>query len=111
MFGERLRRLRIENSVKQAELGEFLGVTSNTISNWELGVTSPNPETIEKIVKYFNTTPNYLFGFNEDDLEKIDKLRIVLKEFGLNVKDDLSIEDLNKALQIVEILENDKDTK
>lgn len=108
MFGERLRRLRIENSVKQAELGEYLGVTSNTISNWELGVTSPNPDTIEKIVEYFNTTPNYLFGFNDDDLEKIEKLRNALKEFGLNVKDDLSIESFEKALQIVDILEKEK---
>lgn len=36
-FGEKVRRARIKNAWTQADLGEKLGVTAATISNWETG--------------------------------------------------------------------------
>lgn len=41
-FGELMRRGRIKNAWTQAELGEKLGVTQATISNWEIGRVPPN---------------------------------------------------------------------
>lgn len=110
MFGERLKRLRKEHDLKQEDLGKLLNVTPNSISNWENGVSEPNYETVIKIAEYFNTSTDYLLGFNKDDLGKIEQLKIALKEAGFIVNNDLSIESLNKALQIVQVLDDNKDT-
>jgi transcriptional regulator with XRE-family HTH domain len=41
-FGERIRRGRIKNAWSQSELGEKLGVTQGTISNWENSRGAPD---------------------------------------------------------------------
>ena len=43
-FGDNLLKARKKKGLSQEELGEKIGVTRQTISNWELGETSPNPE-------------------------------------------------------------------
>lgn len=40
-YGERILRARVRNAMSQAELGEKLGVSGPTISNWEKGKTAP----------------------------------------------------------------------
>jgi len=42
VFGERMRRGRIKNAWSQSELGQKLGVTQGTISNWENGRGAPD---------------------------------------------------------------------
>jgi transcriptional regulator with XRE-family HTH domain len=48
-FGERMRRGRIQNAWSQAELGEKLGVTQATISNWEVAKSTPDREQKDRI--------------------------------------------------------------
>jgi transcriptional regulator with XRE-family HTH domain len=43
-FGERLKRARIREAMTQAELGDKVGVTQATISNWEIGKVIPSRE-------------------------------------------------------------------
>ena len=45
-LGEKILELRKKNALSQEQLGEKLEVTRQTISNWELGETSPNPEQL-----------------------------------------------------------------
>lgn len=106
MFGDRLKELRKEKNISQEEFGKIFNVGSTTISNWELNITQPSFEIVKKISEYFNVTPNYLFGYELSDLEKIEQLKIVLKDAGLMTGDDLTIEELEKALQIVELMKN-----
>ncbi len=40
-FGERLKRARIRNAMTQAELGEKVGVSQATVSQWEIGRSVP----------------------------------------------------------------------
>ena len=53
-LGDQLFKLRKEAKLSQEQLAFEIGVTRQTISNWELNETSPNPEQL----KYF---PNSLF--------------------------------------------------
>ena len=46
MLGENIYNLRKENKLSQEQLAEKINVTRQTISNWELGETSPNPEQL-----------------------------------------------------------------
>ena len=42
-LGNKILKLRKEKGYSQEELAEKLDVTRQTISNWELGSTQPNP--------------------------------------------------------------------
>lgn len=80
MIEERIKSLREERKITQQELAQYLGVTQKTISNYEKGERSPDPETLKKIADYFDVTVDYLLGRSnhrkltrrdERDIEKI----------------------------------------
>ena len=59
-FGERLKDLREERDLTQAELAGILGVAPNTISRWERGITRPRYNVLLKIAEFFNVDVDYL---------------------------------------------------
>lgn len=104
MFGDKLKKLRKEKKLSQEDLGLILNVSKMTISNWEANSTEPSLENINELAKYFDVTPNYLLGFAQEDLERIEKLKYALKDAGLMANDDLTIEELEKALKIIDVM-------
>ena len=108
MFGDRLKELRKNNNISQEKLGELLGVSSNAIYSWEISRTQPSLETINKLAEYFGVTTDYLLGV---DYNKLEKLKSALKENNLMAGDDLTIEELRKALSIVEMMKDFAFTK
>lgn len=70
-LGEHIFELRKEKNLSQEQLAEIIDVTRQTISNWELGETSPNPEQLKALSK--------AFGVSVDDLLEND-IRGVLTE-------------------------------
>ena len=55
-LGEKILELRKKNGFSQEQLGEKINVTRQTISNWELGETSPNPEQLKLLSKVLNVS-------------------------------------------------------
>lgn len=55
-LGDKILQLRKKNGLSQEQLGEKVDVTRQTISNWELGETTPNPEQLKKMSKAFNVS-------------------------------------------------------
>ena len=103
LFGDRLKELRISKSLSQEELSEILEVRKSSISNWETGKATPTFDMLVKIA-------HYLLNFTQDDADNIEKLKTALKEAGMwdyNI-DDMSIEDFEKAMQIVAMLKEKK---
>lgn len=47
MLGENIYNLRKKHKLSQENLAELVKVTRQTISNWELGETSPNPDQLK----------------------------------------------------------------
>ena len=56
MLGDNILKLRKKIGLSQEELSEKINVTRQTISNWELNETQPNPEQL----KYFQKRLMYL---------------------------------------------------
>lgn len=54
MLGENIYNLRKEKNITQEQLAEMINVSRQTISNWELGETSPNPEQLKLLSNVFN---------------------------------------------------------
>ena len=65
-MGERIRRLRVGINWKQKDLAESIGVSSQVISNWERGYSSPDNEHVARLAKVFKTSTDYLHGRVED---------------------------------------------
>lgn len=62
MFGERLKALRKEKNMSQADLGKVLELSCTAISQYESETRFPDYETLIKICKYFDISLDYLFG-------------------------------------------------
>lgn len=69
-LGENILKLRKENKLSQEELAEKVGVTRQTISNWELGETEPTPKQLKILSKIFNISIDKLLD-NDILIEKI----------------------------------------
>jgi len=52
-----LRQARQERCWSQADLAERVGVTNETISRWENGVNTPQPEQLKNLCEVFGKTP------------------------------------------------------
>lgn len=112
LFGDRLKELRKEKNLTQEEVGEVCDVAGQTISNWENNVTQPPFEIVKKLAQYFGVTIDYLFNFTQVDYDNIERLKQALKQAGMwNYDiDDMSKEDFEKAMKIVAMLKEKKDT-
>lgn len=60
--GQRIRMLRREKRINQAELGFQLGVSDKTVRRWESGQSGgPNAEQIEKLAEVLGISPACFF--------------------------------------------------
>ena len=67
-LGEKIFELRKKCGLSQEQLGEKINVTRQTISNWELGETSPNPEQLKLISKELNVSIDELL---DNDIQSV----------------------------------------
>lgn len=56
-----LAAARVNRKIKQGEAAKKLGVTPQTLRNWEQGKTSPNFAQVQKICELYEITPDHLF--------------------------------------------------
>ncbi len=59
-FSERVKALRRESKLSQAELAEQIGVSQQCISEWECGKTEPTLTFIVKLSDIFNVSADYI---------------------------------------------------
>ena len=62
MLGENILKLRKKLGLSQEELSEKVGVTRQTISNWELNETGPNTEQLKLLSKALNVSVDELIN-------------------------------------------------
>ena len=65
LFCERLKELRIEHGLSQAELAKKIDVSDGTICFWENGVNEPKMTYIIRLAEFFNVTTDYLLGVSD----------------------------------------------
>ena len=84
-LGEKIKKIRIENNLKQNDLAELLYVSEKTISSWETDRTSPDLNMIYKISDYFKKSFYYLISddYDTDNINEIEiKLNVNEKEYN-----------------------------
>lgn len=84
-LGDKILQLRKKNGLSQEQLGEKVDVTRQTISNWELGETAPNPEQLKKMSKAFNVSIDEILD-NDSKEFLMNKISNTEKLAGIIIK-------------------------
>lgn len=89
-FGDTLLKIRKKKNISQEQLAQKVGVTRQTVSNWELNTTIPNIDDLKKISEALNISYDKLLNAssnkNEGKSENIKTSKlfiIVLKVMGI----------------------------
>ncbi len=65
MLGQRIKLLRQARSIRQECLANHLGVSKQSISNWENENIYPSIEMLVRLADFFGVTTDYLLGREE----------------------------------------------
>ena len=102
--GRNLERIRKDNRISQAKLGEMLGLTQQMISSYEKEMSSPNIEVLVRIADYFNVSLDTLVGHTPPAPdENSSEIRLV------HYFHELTSSDKEKCLVIIRTLLADRE--
>lgn len=98
-IGERIKRLREDKGISQTELADIIKTTKQNLYKYENNIITNIPsDKIEAIAKYFDISPSYIMGW-ENNLEKglsksveylqkqLNTLTNLEEVYGKNIKD------------------------
>ena len=74
MLSEQIKLLRMQRGINQIELAKHLGVTKQSISNWENDNIMPSVEMLVKIASFFNVSTDFLLGLSNKHVLNADGL-------------------------------------
>ena len=69
MIGEQIKKLRTARNMSQVGLARMIGVTKQSVSNWENNNILPSIDMLIKIADFFSCTTDYLLEI--DDKRKV----------------------------------------
>jgi len=93
LFGETLRKMRMEKGLSQVKLAKELFVYNSTVARWENGNRLPNATMIARIARFFGVDVNTLFSLAVESDEvpnviMVDDNEVILSH-GLTVLRDV----------------------
>ena len=62
MVDEKIKHLREQMGMTQAELARRLGVTRSGVNAWEMGISVPSTQYIVELAGIFGVSTDYLLG-------------------------------------------------
>ena len=74
MLNERIRALRITKGINQIQLANKLGVTKQSISNWENDNILPSVDMLVKLAAFFSVSTDYLLGLENRRTLSVENL-------------------------------------
>lgn len=80
-FGEKLRTIREERDLSQADLAKAVGVHQRHVSAWENGINKPSLDNIMHLSKFFGVSIDYLVFDNvpREGVEAINDFELYKK--------------------------------
>ena len=105
-IGERILSLRLKFNITQEELAKKLNIKRQTIHKYENNIIKNiKYETIVKLAKIFNTTPEYLLGLDDNDNENedivISQEKLTKHNMAFFKAKDISDEDKKKMIESI----------
>ena len=63
-LNENIKQLRLSRNLSQVELAKALGVTKQSVSNWENNNIQPSIEMLIHLAQFFSVTTDFLLGLD-----------------------------------------------
>lgn len=101
-LGKRIKKLRQDKGLTQAQLGYMVNKGESTVRTWELDRSQPSPQTIRLLCDVLGTTPNALLGKEEKE-EPVEMVTIDNNILGKRLRaarGDMSICEFAKKCNI-----------
>ena len=114
-FGDRLRFLRKQNNITQADLAKMFSLGESTISFYESNKRTPDYEMLNKFADYFNVSVDYLLARTDvpnqatNNNEKGQNNPLFDKIDSLNDESKKELEQYIEFLKIKEYMDKSKD--
>lgn len=86
-IGENIAKYRKRSGTSQAELAEYLGVSSQAVSKWENGNATPDIFLIPKIAFFFGISIDTLFGTVNEKTVSLEVDKYSVKRNDANYKE------------------------
>jgi len=74
MLNQQIRELRSARKMTQVELADLLGVSKQSVSNWENDNIQPSIEMLVKLAEVFSVSTDYLLGLDPSERLAVDGL-------------------------------------
>ncbi len=74
MLNQKIRELRQARNMSQVELAKRLGVTKQSVSNWENDNIQPSIEMLAKLARIFSVSTDYLLGMDRGECIDVEGL-------------------------------------
>jgi len=71
---ERIRELRLARGLSQVDLADSLGVTKQSVSNWENSNIQPSIDMLIRLANYFSVSTDYILGMDDRDYIEVTGL-------------------------------------
>ncbi len=74
MISEKIKLLRSESGMTQAELARKLSITRAGVNAWEMGISVPSTQYIVELAMLFNVSADYLLGLSKTATVSVEGL-------------------------------------
>ena len=88
MLSKKITELRLSFGWTQVQLAQKLGITKQTISNWENDNIQPSIDMLIKLSKIFNVSTDYLLGLTPTNSINVDGLPTEFVSHIVQIIDD-----------------------
>ena len=93
MLGEQIHALRTARNLSQVQLAERLGVTKQSVSNWENNNILPSVDMLKQIANFFHCSTDYLLEMKEG--------RVYIETTYLTLEQTMHLQQLVEDLEIL----------
>ena len=65
MIADKIKYLREEKKITQANLAKALGITRSSVNAWEMGISVPSTQYIVELANIFKVSSDFLLGIDK----------------------------------------------
>lgn len=107
MIGKNIKAARLDAGLSQSELARQIGVSPQSVQQWEMGVTAPRRARIQKLAECLNTTvPEIELG---NMMSEKGNAHLALSEQETNLIKSFRQMDISKQKHLLLIVESISD--
>ena len=102
----RLKKLREEKNILQADLAKTLNITQGTLSNWERGIHDPDSKSLAILSRLFGCSIDFILSNSQsrhaaDDVINSDEIDLVYYRIAQDAKESgISPHDLQLLIDV-----------